>query len=93
MGRMRGDNQLSRDKAKDISMNLQVRLKKTNWKLSLRELSRVFIERKAFFKVKNEGWEKVDVVGKKLDYAPYEAQEKSELVFISKIGIALDPGD
>ena len=30
-----------------------------------------------------------DVVGKKLDYAPYEAQEKSELVFISKIGIAL----
>ena len=44
---------------------------------------------KGFFKVKNEGWEKVDVVGKKLDYAPYEAQEKSELVFISKIGIAL----
>lgn len=54
----------------------------------MRELSRVFIERKAF-QGKNEGWEKVDVVGKKLDYAPYEAQEKSELVFISKIGIAL----
>ena len=24
-----------------------------------------------------------------MDYAPYEEQEKSELVFISKIGIAL----
>ena len=45
----------------------------------------MFIERKAFSRLKNEGWEKVDVVGKKLDYAPYEAQEKSELVFISKM--------
>ena len=36
-----------------------------------------------------EGWEKVDVVGKKRDYAPYEPQPKSQLVFISKIGIAL----
>ena len=76
-------------KPKTFSMNFAGEIEKTNWKLSLRELSRVFIERKAFFKVKNEGWEKVDVVGKKLDYAPYEAQEKSELVFISKIGIAL----
>lgn len=32
---------------------------------------------------------KVDVVGKKRDYAPYEPQPKSQLVFISKIGIAL----
>ena len=32
---------------------------------------------------------KVDVVGKKRDYAPYKAQPKSQLVFISKIGIAL----
>ena len=39
--------------------------------------------------VEKEGWEKVDVVGKKRDYAPYEPQPKSQLVFISKIGIAL----
>ena len=44
---------------------------------------------KGFFKVEKEGWEKVDVVGKKRDYAPYKAQPKSQLVFISKIGIAL----
>ena len=44
---------------------------------------------KGFFKVEKEGWEKVDVVGKKRDYAPYEPQPKSQLVFISKIGIAL----
>ena len=39
--------------------------------------------------MKEEGWEKIDVVGKKLDYAPYEEQPQSQLVFISKIGIAL----
>ena len=31
----------------------------------------------------------MNVVGKKIDYDPYEEQEQSELLFISKIGIAL----
>ena len=39
--------------------------------------------------MKKEGWEKIDVVGKKLDYTPYGEQPQSELVFMSKIGIAL----
>ena len=64
-------------------------MKKTNWKLFLERIEPSVYRAKGFFKVKNEGWEKVDVVGKKLDYAPYEEQEKSELVFISKIGIAM----
>ena len=68
-------------------------MKKTNWKLSLRELSRVFIERKAFFKVKNEGWEKVDVVGKKLDYAPYEAQGEVRTCIYLQDWNCTDPGD
>ena len=31
----------------------------------------------------------MDVVGKKIDYTPYEAHEKSQLVFISRIGTAV----
>ena len=41
---------------------------------------------KGFFKVEKEGWEKVDVAGKKR-LCTFTAQPKSQLVFISKIGI------
>ena len=85
MGRMRGDNQLSRDKAKDIFHELAGEIEKDKLEAFLERIEPSVYRAKGFFKVKNEGWEKVDVVGKKLDYAPYEAQEKSELVFISKM--------
>ena len=76
-------------KPKTFSMNFAGEIEKDKLEAFLERIEPSVYRAKGFFKVKNEGWEKVDVVGKKLDYAPYEAQEKSELVFISKIGIAL----
>ena len=40
---------------------------------------------KGFFHL-NDGWQQVDVVGKRIDYKPCEPKEESRLVFISKIG-------
>lgn len=40
---------------------------------------------KGFFHL-NDGWQQVDVVGKRIDYKPCEPKEESHLVFISKIG-------
>lgn len=40
---------------------------------------------KGFFQL-DDGWQQVDVVGKKIDYKPCEPKEESHLVFISKIG-------
>lgn len=40
---------------------------------------------KGFFQL-DDGWQQIDVVGKKIDYKPCEAKEESHLVFISKIG-------
>ena len=76
-------------KPKTFSMNFAGEIEKNKLEAFLERIEPSVYRAKGFFKVKNEGWEKVDVVGKKLDYVPYEAQEKSELVFISKIGIAL----
>ena len=76
-------------KPKTFSMNFAGEIEKDKLEAFLERIEPSVYRAKGFFKVKNEGWEKVDVVGKKLDYAPYEEQEKSELVFISKIGIAL----
>ena len=60
-----------------------------SWKLSLQKIEPDVFRVKGFFKSRKRRMGKVDVVGKKRDYAPYEPQPKSQLVFISKIGIAL----
>lgn len=44
---------------------------------------------KGFFNMKEEGWTQVDVVGSKIDFKSTEEFEKSQLVFISKIGPAI----
>lgn len=44
---------------------------------------------KGFFCLAEEGWNQVDVVGKRIDFKPSESYEKSQLVFISKIGPAV----
>ena len=70
-------------------MNFTGEVEKEKLEAFLKKIEPAVFRVKGFFKVEKEGWEKIDVVGKKLDYAPYEAQPQSELVFISKIGIAL----
>lgn len=76
-------------KPKTFSMNFTGEVEKEKLEAFLEKIEPDVYRVKGFFKVKEEGWKKIDVVGKKLDYAPYEEQPQSELVFISKIGIAL----
>lgn len=76
-------------KPKTFSMNFIGEVEKEKLEAFLEKIEPDVYRVKGFFKVKEEGWEKIDVVGKKLDYAPYEEQPQSQLVFISKIGIAL----
>lgn len=44
---------------------------------------------KGFFKLQKEGWNQVDVVGNRIDFKETENNEKSQLVFISKVGPAV----
>ena len=44
---------------------------------------------KGFCKLEGCGWNQVDVVGALIDYKPSESFEKSQLVFISKVGPAV----
>ena len=44
---------------------------------------------KGFCKLEGCGWNQVDVVGTLIDYKPSESFEKSQLVFISKVGPAV----
>lgn len=44
---------------------------------------------KGFFRIAGEGWMQVDVVGSTIDFKPCEPADKSQLVFISKIGPAI----
>lgn len=76
-------------KPKTFSMNFTGEVEKEKLEAFLEKIEPDVYRVKGFFKVKEEGWKKIDVVGKKLDYAPYEEQPQSQLVFISKIGIAL----
>ena len=79
----------SKNKPKTFSMDFTGEIQKEKLETFLARIEPDVFRVKGFFKVEKEGWEKVDVVGKKRDYAPYKAQPKSQLVFISKIGIAL----
>ena len=79
----------SKNKPKTFSMDFTGEIQKEKLEAFLAKIEPDVFRVKGFFKVEKEGWEKVDVVGKKRDYAPYEPQPKSQLVFISKIGIAL----
>ena len=79
----------SKNKPKTFSMDFTGEIQKEKLEAFLARIEPDVFRVKGFFKVEKEGWEKVDVVGKKRDYAPYEPQPKSQLVFISKIGIAL----
>ncbi len=44
---------------------------------------------KGFFHLAGEGWNQVDVVGSRIDFKTSDSYEKSQLVFISKIGPAI----
>lgn len=76
-------------KPKTLYMNFEGEVEKPKLEAFLQTLEPDVYRIKGFFCVAQEGWQKVDVVGRRIDYAPYEEQEQSQLVFISRIGTAV----
>lgn len=75
-------------KPKSLFMNVEEPVAKDNLEMFLRELADDMYRMKGFFRLTEDGWNQVDVVGKQIDYKPCDGQEKSQMVFISKIGPA-----
>lgn len=76
-------------KPKTLYMEFEGNVEKEKLETFLAKMTADVYRVKGFFCVEKEGWQKIDVVGERIDYAPYEEQEKSQLVFISKIGAAV----
>ena len=72
-------------KPKTMSLNFDGVAPKEKLEAFLKEILPMSHRIKGFFQL-DDGWQQVDVVGKKIDYKPCEAKEESHLVFISKIG-------
>ncbi|XCP87198.1 CobW family GTP-binding protein [Roseburia hominis] len=76
-------------KPKTLFMDFEGEIEKGKLEAFLTELMPDSYRIKGFFRVKGEGWRQIDVVGNRVDYKPAEEFEKSQLVFISKIGTAI----
>lgn len=76
-------------KPKTLSMNFDGVVEKEKLELFLREIEADLYRAKGFFNLSNKGWNQIDLVGKQIDYKSCNQQEKSQIVFISKIGPAL----
>ena len=55
----------------------------------LQEIEADLYRAKGFFHLTGSGWNQIDLVGSRIDVKPSEPQEKSQMVFISKIGPAV----
>ena len=73
-------------KPKTLSMNFDGVVEKEKLELFLREIEADVYRIKGFFNLYENGWNQIDLVGKQIDYKPCNPQEKSQFVFISKIG-------
>lgn len=72
-------------KPKTMSLNFDGVAPKEKLEVFLQQIIPHAYRIKGFFQL-DDGWQQVDVVGKKIDYKPCEAKAESHLVFISKIG-------
>ncbi len=72
-------------KPKTLSLNFDGVAPKANVEEFLKVMIPHSYRIKGFFQL-DDGWQQIDVVGKKIDFKPCEAKEESHLVFISKIG-------
>ncbi len=73
-------------KPKTLSMNFDGVVEKEKLELFLRKIEADVYRIKGFFNLYDSGWNQIDLVGKQIDYKPCNPQEKSQIVFISKIG-------
>lgn len=76
-------------KPKTLFMEFEGEIEKEKLIAFLDEIIPDLYRVKGFFKLEGTGWNQVDVVGKKIDFKETEEFEKSQLVFISKIGPAI----
>lgn len=73
-------------KPKSIFMEYEGTVEKEKLNLFLQKIAPNAHRIKGFCQLKDAGWSQVDVVGALIDYKDSDAFEKSQLVFISKIG-------
>lgn len=76
-------------KPKTLYMNFEGEIEKEKLETFLKRMEESAYRIKGFFYVAGEGWQKVDMAGKQIVYTSYEPQEKSQLVFISRTGLAM----
>jgi len=76
-------------KPKTLFMDFEGEIEKEKLEAFLKELMPDSYRIKGFFRLKEEGWTQIDVVGSRIDYKKSEEFEKSQLVFISRIGTAI----
>ncbi len=76
-------------KPKTLFMNFEGEVDREKLEAFLEMIQNDVHRVKGFFRLSNEGWNQIDVVGKLIDYKPCEEKETSQLVFISKIGPTL----
>lgn len=73
-------------KPKSVFMEYEGQVEKEKLDSFLKAISADLHRAKGFCNLKETGWTQVDVVGNLIDYKESEEFEKSQLVFISKIG-------
>ena len=76
-------------KPKTLFLNFEGEIEKEKLTAFLEDMTDDVYRMKGFFNLKGEGWNQVDVVGKKIDYKPCNDKGNSQLVFISKKGPAI----
>ena len=76
-------------KPKTLFLNFEGEVEQEKLTAFLEDMTDDVYRMKGFFNLKGEGWNQVDVVGKKIDYKPCNDKGSSQLVFISKKGPAI----
>ncbi|WP_461812572.1 CobW family GTP-binding protein [Faecalimonas sp.] len=76
-------------KPKTLVMEIDSRVEEKGLLSFLQEISQSVYRVKGFVDLKGKGWHQVDLVGEKVDLQKVDDLEKSQIVFISKIGPAV----
>ena len=80
---------LKENKPKTLFLNFEDEVEKEALVAFFQPIIPSIYRSKGFFRIKEEGWMQVDVVGSRIDFKPCDPCEVSQLVFISKIGPAV----
>ena len=76
-------------KPKTLSLNFDGEVELNKLEAFLQAVEADLYRAKGFFRLSGSGWNQIDLVGSRIDVKPCEPQEKSQMVFISRIGPAV----